>query len=128
MYHRTAVQLDFPRKFHGCLQEWESTSPSISFTYRVPNLEPEYYGDLLVYDGEFPLYALAFYGSATVCSALHFAAWNWTFASPITLWRFFSVAATGAAPVPLFIAVVYKTDRVAGRWIGLIGVPSTLFS
>jgi hypothetical protein len=40
-------------------------------------------------------------------SALHVAAWNWEFPSPIVreLWRAFAIAAAGTGPVTIFTAV-----------------------
>lgn len=47
--------------------------------------------------------SLAFYGTATVFSAFHIAAWNWEFPSSTvrTLWRSFGVAATSTGPLTL---------------------------
>jgi hypothetical protein len=47
--------------------------------------------------------SLAFYGTSTVFSAFHIAAWNWEFPSSTvrTLWRGFAVAATGTGPLTL---------------------------
>jgi hypothetical protein len=58
--------------------------------------------------------SLAFYGTATVFSAFHIAAWNWEFPSPTvrTLWRSFGVAATGTGPLTLLVVLVaYFFDR-----------------
>jgi hypothetical protein len=58
--------------------------------------------------------SLAFYGTSTVFSAFHIAAWNWEFPSSTvrTLWRSFGVAATGTSPLTLLLRlVIYLYDH-----------------
>lgn len=52
--------------------------------------------------------SLTFYGTSTVFSAFHIAAWNWEFPSSTvrTLWRGFGVAATGTGPSTLLLRLV----------------------
>jgi len=52
--------------------------------------------------------SLAFYGTGTVFSAFHIAAWNWEFPSSTvrTIWRSFAVTATGTSPLTLLLWLV----------------------
>jgi hypothetical protein len=52
--------------------------------------------------------SLAFYGTGTVFSAFHIAAWNWEFPSSTvrTLWRSFAVTATGTSPLTFLLCLV----------------------
>lgn len=51
---------------------------------------------------------IAFYATGMLFSALHVAAWNWEFPSPIVreLWRTFAIAAAGTGPVTILITIV----------------------
>lgn len=55
--------------------------------------------------------SLTFYGTGTAFSAIHLAAWNWSFPSPLiqTLWRALGVSAIGASLFPFLIAVLVRT-------------------
>jgi hypothetical protein len=55
--------------------------------------------------------SLAFYGTSTVFSAFHIAAWNWEFPSSTvrTLWRSFAVTATGTSPLTLLLFLFIRT-------------------
>jgi hypothetical protein len=48
---------------------------------------------------------LAFYATGVLFSALHLAAWNWEFPSPIAreLWRIFAIIATGTGPATILL-------------------------
>lgn len=75
---------------------------------------------------------LAFYTTDTLFSAIHIAAWNWEFPSPIVrlLWRIFGITATGTGPFAiLYLAIIrvidnsgYETalDYVANILLGLL--------
>lgn len=54
-----------------------------------------------------------FYSFATVFSAIHVAAWNWDFCSPIVrdLWRAFSVATTAAGPLLIVLTSAWVFCR-----------------
>jgi len=52
---------------------------------------------------------LAFYTTGTIFSAIHIAAWNWEFPSPIVqlLWRIFGITATSTGPIAiLYLAII----------------------
>jgi len=94
----------------------------LTFTYedRVADLSSDTFMDMMwgfitdktfseirVSDDEWRrlIQSLAFYGTGTVFSAFHIAAWNWEFPSSTvrTLWRSFAVTATGTSPLTLIL-------------------------
>ena len=102
--HRTIVPFYDNEESYGCDEEDRLSTPSAVSKYRVPEVNAEdfvdeYLGLFATFQSSSPILFL----SATAFSALHVAAWNWTFPSPITrnFWRVFSVAATGAPLIPL---------------------------
>ena len=103
---------------------WEEPKPErrLTFTYedRVADLSSDTFMDMMwgfitdktfseirVSDDEWRrlIQSLAFYGTGTVFSAFHIAAWNWEFPSSTvrTLWRSFAVTATGTSPLTLIL-------------------------
>ena len=97
----------------------------LTFTYedRVADLSSDTFMDMMwgfitdktfseirVSDDEWRrlIQSLAFYGTGTVFSAFHIAAWNWEFPSSTvrTIWRSFAVTATGTSPLTLLLWLV----------------------
>lgn len=111
--HRTIIPFDVPKGFPRGFQpeHWirQLSSPSAASTYRVSEIERNSLFDLLGVKFGFSSFPVVTYGTATVFSAIHVAAWNWTFRSPTIriLWRVFSVAATGSPLFSLLASVVY---------------------
>ena len=105
---KTFIPFDYNAEFYSPCYRLDT--PSAISEYRVREVETnDFYYEFLDVEGQLTYNSLVLYGSATVFSALHIAAWNWTFLSPVarTLWRSFSVAATGAS----FVLMLTRDNR-----------------
>ncbi|PVI02225.1 hypothetical protein DM02DRAFT_613069 [Periconia macrospinosa] len=127
-----AIVLDFPdlHAEHREILAKLRTAMGQTFVYEpglnklaVKNLDSDFLIDILfdfsdLFDGNMaensnlPNFcsSIALYASSAAFSAIHLAAYNWTFPYPVvqTLWRTFSLAALGSSMLPMVINTIVR--------------------
>ena len=129
--HRTIVPFVFPEGFDPQNCEGQPSSPEARWTYHVPEVDWKSMLAFLGVKAGFSDYSVVTYGTATIFSALHVVAWNWTFPTPFArvLWRVCSIVAAGAPMVSLYSSMVYgfvqPKDLEKYPWRGTFGARVT---